>query len=62
MSQKRFVIGLALGALAGIVLGYLLSGKKVTQMPDDFKKMKEKLMEEGASENQNSAAENANNS
>jgi gas vesicle protein len=62
MSQKRFVFGLALGALAGIVLGYLLSGKKVTQMPDDLKKMKEKLMEEGASENQNSAAENPNNS
>jgi gas vesicle protein len=43
MSKKKFVLGMALGALAGVVAGYLLSGKKPSQMTDDLKKAADKV-------------------
>ncbi len=43
MSKKKFVLGMALGALAGVVAGYLLSGKKPSQMTEDLKKAADKV-------------------
>lgn len=47
MSKKKMLVGVALGALAGLVAGYLLSGKKPSQITEDLKKaagkMKDKI-------------------
>lgn len=51
MSKKKFVFGMALGALAGIVAGYLLSGKKPSQMTDDLKKAADKVKDKLSSMN-----------
>jgi|694.fasta_scaffold36956_3 gas vesicle protein len=53
MSKKKFVFGMALGALAGLVAGYLLSGKKPSQMGEDLKKAADKVKDKLSSMNPN---------
>lgn len=38
-NKSKLLWGLAIGAAAGFVLGYLLSGKKVNEMGDDISQM-----------------------
>jgi gas vesicle protein len=42
-NKSKVLWGLAIGAAAGFVLGYLLSGKKVNEMGDDMNKMADKF-------------------
>lgn len=42
-NKSKILLGLAIGAAAGLVLGYLLSGKKVNEMGDDINRMADKI-------------------
>jgi len=42
-NKSKILWGLAIGAAAGFVLGYLLSGKKVNEMGDDLNNMADKF-------------------
>jgi len=41
--KSKILWGLAIGAAAGLVLGYLLSGKKVSEMGDDLYEIADKF-------------------
>ena len=45
MNTKNLLTGIALGALAGVVAGYFLSGKKAKDIPEDVKRAGEKIKE-----------------
>lgn len=51
MSKKKFIVGMALGALAGVVAGYLLSGKKPNQIAEDLKKTAGKIKDKFSESN-----------
>lgn len=51
MSKKKFIVGMALGALAGVVAGYLLSGKKPNQITEDLKKTAGKIKDKFSESN-----------
>ncbi len=42
-NKSKILWGLAIGAAAGFVLGYLLSGKKVNEMGDDLNNIADKF-------------------
>jgi gas vesicle protein len=42
-NKSKILWGLAIGAAAGFVLGYLLSGKKVNEMSDDLNNIADKF-------------------
>lgn len=42
-NKSKILWGLAIGAAAGFVLGYLFSGKKVNEMGDDLNNMTDKF-------------------
>ncbi|HRG59690.1 MAG TPA: YtxH domain-containing protein [Bacteroidia bacterium] len=42
-NKSKILWGLAIGAAAGFVLGYLFSGKKVSEMGDDLNNMTYKI-------------------
>jgi gas vesicle protein len=44
-NKSKLLWGLALGAAAGFVIGYLLSGKKVNEMGDDINNIADKFKE-----------------
>jgi gas vesicle protein len=44
-NTSKLLWGLALGAAAGFVIGYLLSGKKVNEMGDDINNIADKFKE-----------------
>jgi gas vesicle protein len=41
--KSKILWGLAIGAAAGLVLGYLMSGKKVSEMGDDLNNIADKF-------------------
>jgi len=44
-NKSKLLWGLALGAAAGFVIGYLLSGKKVNELGDDINNIADKFKE-----------------
>jgi gas vesicle protein len=44
-NKSKLLWGLTLGAAAGFVIGYLLSGKKVNEMGDDINNIADKFKE-----------------
>ncbi len=67
-NNSKILWGLAIGAATGLVLGYLLSGKKVSEMGDDLNniadKFKDKINDtfEKVKDVTNSSKESLNNS